>query len=51
MPDSVEASAVVRRVVLTEGAVGKAEFPVKVGRKALLTVRSLDGKMPPLARR
>ncbi|MCD5362060.1 MULTISPECIES: fimbria/pilus outer membrane usher protein [Chromobacterium] len=48
MPDSVEASAVVRRVVLTEGAVGKAEFPVKVGRKALLTVRLPDGKMPPL---
>ncbi|MBN3003243.1 fimbrial biogenesis outer membrane usher protein [Chromobacterium alkanivorans] len=48
MPDSVEASSAVRRVVLTEGAVGRTEFPVKVGRKALLTVRLPDGKMPPL---
>ncbi|WP_168191914.1 fimbria/pilus outer membrane usher protein [Chromobacterium phragmitis] len=48
MPDTVEASAAVRRVVLTEGAVGKSEFPVKVGRKALLQVRLPDGKTPPL---
>ncbi|MBM2883130.1 fimbria/pilus outer membrane usher protein [Chromobacterium amazonense] len=48
MPDTVEASAAVRRVVLTEGAVGKAAFPVKVGRKALLQVRLADGSVPPL---